>query len=208
MLLNANNISFRYGKGSLVLQDFSLHVAAGEVVGLSGYSGCGKSTLARILAGYLRPMQGHVQLGGKPLPTQGYNPVQLVLQHPEQAINPRWRLGQTIREGWQPDKELLAAFGIQPEWLKRWPNELSGGELQRFCVVRALGPKTRFLIADEMTTMLDAITQAQIWQVVMEIAQKRKLGILLISHEKPLISRLCHREIQLTKLEDNTNAKT
>ena len=65
-----------------------------------------------------------------------------------------------------PIKRCLELLGIDQEWLERWPNELSGGELQRFCVARALGPNTRFLIADEMTTMLDAITQAQIWHAV------------------------------------------
>lgn len=86
-------------------------------------------------------------------------------------------------------------LGIEEEWLDRWPNELSGGELQRFCVARALGPQTRFLIADEMTTMLDAITQAQIWHTVMDIAERRNLGILMISHEPSLIQRLCTRVI-------------
>ncbi|MBW7458705.1 ATP-binding cassette domain-containing protein, partial [Paenibacillus sepulcri] len=78
-----------------------------------------------------------------------------------------------------------------------WPNELSGGELQRICIARALGSKTRFVIADEMTTMLDAVTQAQIWHAVLAIARERKLGLLLISHDLHLIERLCHRWIRL-----------
>src|SRR5699024_9199509 len=102
-------------------------------------------------------------------------------------------------EGWEPDKKVLDEFGIQQEWLTRWPNELSGGELQRFCVVRALGPDTRFLIADEMTTMLDAITQAQIWQAVLAIAKEREMGIIVVSHEAKLIERLCDRVISLHK---------
>ena len=101
-----------------------------------------------------------------------------------------------LNEGWNPDQELLESLGIEQEWLTRWPNELSGGELQRFCVARALGPNTRFLIADEMTTMLDAITQAQIWHAVLEIAKKREMGILVVSHEAKLIQRLCHRVIE------------
>ena len=92
---------------------------------------------------------------------------------------------------------LLALLGIEQEWLTRWPNELSGGELQRFCVARALGPATRFLIADEMTTMLDAITQAQIWQAILEIAEQREMGIIVVSHEEKLVKRLCHRVIDL-----------
>ena len=92
--------------------------------------------------------------------------------------------GKGIERRWKPDPELLDLLGIEQEWLTRWPNELSGGELQRFCVARALGPEIRFLIADEMTTMLDAITQAQIWQAVLEIAEKREMGIIVVSHEE------------------------
>ena len=83
-------------------------------------------------------------------------------------------------------------------------NELSGGELQRFCVARALGRGTRFLLADEMTAMLDAITQAQIWQVVLEVARKENMGVLVISHEKHLIHRLCTRVVDLTITHEKT----
>ena len=106
-------------------------------------------------------------------------------------------MDKILNEGWNPDQELLESLGIEQEWLTRWPNELSGGELQRFCVARSLGPNTRFLIADEMTTMLDAITQAQIWNAVLEIAKKREMGIVVVSHEAKLIQRLCHRVIEL-----------
>lgn len=198
MLLEAQDIGFRYNKGPWILRGVDMHIAQGEIVGLVGPSGCGKSTFGRILAGYEWPLEGHVTLGGKPLPTAGYQPVQLVFQHPEKAVNSRWRLGDTLKEGWVPEASLLEALGIEQEWFKRWPNELSGGELQRFCIARALGPKTRFLIADEMTTMLDAITQAQIWHVVLEIAKKQNMGILVVSHEWNLIKRLCSRIIELS----------
>ena len=75
------------------------------------------------------------------IPKKGYHPVQLVLQHPEKAVNPRWKMDKILNEGWNPDKEVLKSLGIEQEWLSRWPNELSGGELQRICVARALGPK-------------------------------------------------------------------
>ncbi len=166
---------------------FNLTVGKGEIVGLVGPSGSGKTTLGRILAGYEKPLEGMITLNESPLPKTGYHPVQLVFQHPEKAVNPRWKMQKILHEGWKPDDELLSRLGIEQEWLRRWPNELSGGELQRFCVARALGPMTEFLIADEMTTMLDSITQAQIWQVVLDIAKKRNMGILVISHEAPLL---------------------
>jgi len=197
MLLEARDIGFRYGNGRWILRDINISLKSGEVVGLTGPSGCGKTTLGRILAGYEQPQQGSIELNGTSLYTSGYNPVQLVFQHPEKAVNTRWHMESTLKEGWEPDKDLLKALGIEKEWGKRWPNELSGGELQRFCVARALSPATQFLIADEMTTMLDAITQAQIWQVILDTACRRNMGVLIVSHEAKLLERLCSRIIKL-----------
>lgn len=197
MLLEAKNIGFRYGNGPWILKGFNLQLKSGEVVGLSGSSGCGKTTLSKILAGYMSPEEGSISLDGKPLPKHGFNPVQLVFQHPEKAVNPRWQMYKTLNEGWSPDKKLLESLGIEDSWLKRWPNELSSGELQRFCVARALSPNTKFLIADEMTTMLDAITQAQIWKVVLKITENNNIGVLVVSHDKHLINRICNRVIEI-----------
>ncbi|MEJ8547412.1 ABC transporter ATP-binding protein [Brevibacillus borstelensis] len=199
MLLEASEVGFRYGTGQWVLRGVSIAVRAGEVVGVIGPSGCGKTTLGRILAGYERPHEGSVTLDGSALPAAGYHPVQLVFQHPEKAVNPRWRMRKTLAESGGTDDALLTALGIQEEWQGRWPNELSGGELQRFCVARALRPQTRFLIADEMTAMLDAITQAQIWRVVLDYAREHEMGVLVVSHEKNLLNRLCGRVVDLTQ---------
>lgn len=200
MQLEAKNIGFRYHKNSWLFRNFNLILSSGEILGLKGHSGCGKTTLARILAGYEQALEGSIEFGGAPLPQGGYSAVQLVFQHPEKSVNPRWRMRDILQEGWRPDDELLARFGIQQDWLSRWPNELSGGELQRFCIVRALGPETKFLIADEMTTMLDAITQAQIWQVILKLAKERNLGILVVSHEAELVNRVCDRVIELDSI--------
>ncbi|MEK3907213.1 ATP-binding cassette domain-containing protein [Oceanobacillus sp. FSL K6-0127] len=201
MQLDAKDVGFRYGNGEWLFRGVNFTINPGEIVGIVGPSGQGKTTFARILAGFEDPVEGTVTLGGLPVEKKGYQPIQLVFQHPEKAINPRWKMQKSLREGWEPDRTLLEAFGIEQEWLTRWPNELSGGELQRFCVVRALGPETRFLIADEMTTMLDAITQAQIWHAVLEIAKKREMGVIVISHEANLIERLCSRVVTLNKNE-------
>ncbi|QIB69217.1 ATP-binding cassette domain-containing protein [Aminipila butyrica] len=198
MRLSAEEISFGYQAGKTVLENISFHIDSGEVVGLAGASGLGKSTLSKILAGYETPQQGRVLLDGKPIPARGFQPVQLVFQHPEKAVDPRWKMKKVLAESGQfPESELLEAMGIQPEWLERWPAELSGGELQRFCVLRALSEKTKFLIADEMTAMLDAITQAQIWHTVLNYVREHQMGLVVISHEQELLDKLCNRVVQL-----------
>lgn len=94
----------------------------------------------------------------------------------------------------------MEQFGIQKKWLSRYPNELSGGELQRFCLLRVLAPELKFLIADEISTMLDSITQAQIWQALLNLAKKREMGLLVITHHQALAEKVCTRSIYLPDL--------
>ncbi len=198
MQLRAENISFRYNnKSPWILKNVDLTIETGERVALTGPSGYGKSTLSKILAGYIKPTEGQVLLDGKPLPERGYSPVQMIYQHPEQAVNPRWKIERTLKECWEPDEELLKEMGIESEWLKRWPSELSGGELQRFCIARVLGPQTRFLVCDEITTMLDVITQAQIWELLLERASERDLGMAVVTHNMALAEKVCSRIVSL-----------
>lgn len=198
MQIEAKHVTFRYtDRSPLVLNDVSLQIKAGERVGIVAPSGYGKSTLARVLSGYEKPQEGEVLFDGSPLPERGYCPVQLIYQHPELAVNPRWKMHKILTEAWNPDRELLDKMGIEQSWLTRWPAELSGGELQRFCIARVLGPQTKFLICDEITTMLDVITQAQIWRLLLEVAQKRNLGMIVITHNKHLAQQICTRIIQL-----------
>lgn len=202
MQLRAEKVSFKYNdEDEFILKDVDFTINEGEIVGLVAPSGYGKTTLAKILAGYKKPNEGRVVLEGAN--KSGYNPVQLIFQHPEKAVNPKWKMKDILNESYTPSKELLNAIGIEDEWLNRWPSELSGGELQRFCVVRALSPQTKFLIADEMTTMLDAITQAQILNVVLDIVKKQNIGLIVISHEKAILDKICNRLVDLTKFKDS-----
>ena len=198
MALEAKAVSFRYdSKQPWVLEDVSLRLEPGERTALFAPSGRGKTTLARLLAGYLTPTAGEILLDGAPLPKTGVCPVQLICQHPEQAINPRWRLARVLEESGALDDAVLDAFGIERAWLARYPRELSGGELQRFCVARALMSGARYLICDEISTMLDVITQAQIWNVVLEEAKKRQMAILAVTHNRHLAERIAEKTVEL-----------
>lgn len=200
MQLKAENICFGYGEGEQILEFVDFHLDQNEVVGIAAPSGFGKTTLGKILAGIELPQAGAVTLDGKPLPKKGFHPVQLILQHPEKAVNPRWKMRKVLSESGWPSQEMMDAVGIEPGWLNRWPNELSGGELQRFCVLRALSPRTKFIIADEITTMLDAITQAQIWHTVLAYAKAHHIGVAVISHDRPLLDQICTRIVDLSAL--------
>lgn len=191
MNLKADNISFSYNKKRQILKDISLSVNSNQVIGLMGDSGTGKSTLCKILAGYIANYSGDVTLDGKKIPDKDFYPVQLIFQHPEKTMNPKWKMEKVLTESWNPPSELKDTFGLKDNWLTRWPNELSGGELQRFSILRALNPKTRFIIADEISTMLDALTQVQIWEALINYSKANNIGILAVSHDKELLEVLC-----------------
>ena len=199
-MLEAKNLSFSYEKKSdprKILADVTLSVKPGERVGILAPSGAGKTTLLKILGGYLFPDSGCVLVDGKPLPKRGHCPVQLIWQHPEKAINPRWRLRRVLEESGAIRGEDLMALGIERAWLDRFPRELSGGELQRFCVARALCSGAPYLILDEISTMLDGITQAQIWNALLEAAEARSLGLLAVTHNPALAQRIATRTVEL-----------
>ena len=199
MILEAKNLSFRYEEsGRKILDQFSLQVDSSERVGILAPSGFGKTTLCKILAGYEEPETGTVLMDGKSLYSyKGYCPVQMIWQHPEQAVNPRLRMRNVFEEGDQVETELIKKLGIEPDWMNRFPTELSGGELQRFCIARALGKRTRFLLADEISTMLDLITQSQIWHFLMEETQRRGIGMIVVSHSPELVEKVCTRVVEL-----------
>lgn len=200
MALEGRNIYFRYNhKDPWVLENQNIRIERGERVAVFAPSGYGKTTLALLLSGYIKPEKGEVLLDGKPLPEKGVCPVQLIYQHPEKAVNPRWRMKRVLEECGEIREELLNSLGIEKAWLDRFPRELSGGELQRFCVARALMSGAEYLICDEISTMLDVITQAQIWSVVLEEAERRNMGIIAVTHNRHLIERVATRVVDMTE---------
>lgn len=178
----------------------NMYLDSGERVGLTAPSGFGKTTCCKILAGYEKPHEGIILLDGRPLNSyKGYCPVQMIWQHPELSVNPRLKLKEVLKEGDGVEQRVVKGLGIEPEWQNRYPAEVSGGELQRFCIARALGEKTRFLLADEISAMLDLITQSQIWSFLMEEVKRRDIGLLAVSHSEGLLKQVCTRRIELAE---------
>lgn len=177
--------------GRQLWEGVSFQVRAGERQGISAPSGYGKTTLGRVLAQWQTATSGDIFVGGQPLSKKGYCPIQLVPQHPEQTFNPYRTTGESLRDAWSPDATWLARLAVNPDWLTRRPDELSGGELARIALLRALDPRTRYLIADEVTAQLDAHIQAQVWQVLLEEAKRRELGLIVFSHNKALLEKVC-----------------
>ena len=196
------------GKQMRILDACALSVSQGRAVGLEGRSGAGKSTLVRILLGLIPADGGEVLWEGKSLAQFSRaemrafrRSVQLVAQNPEQAFDPRWTIGASLSEvfaihpaladGERSAKERIAdglgAVELPERILERQPHELSGGELQRAAIARALLTEPRILLLDEPTTMLDVSIQAQILALLMRLRAEHQLGMLLISHDRPLL---------------------
>ncbi len=202
MELKADNISFSYNKKREILKDISLSVKSDQIIGLIGDSGSGKSTLCKIMAGYITHYTGNVTLDGNQIPDKDYYPVQLIFQHPEKTMNPKWKMNKVLNESWTPTQDLKDTFGLKDAWLTRWPNELSGGELQRFSILRALNPKTKFIIADEISTMLDAVTQVQIWEALIKHCKANNIGILAVSHDDELLDVICDDILKFNEINN------
>lgn len=200
MTLEIKNVSYRYEeKGRQILDHFSLSIDSRERVGLEAPSGFGKTTLCKLLSGYLEPDEGEILLDGRPLSSyKGYCPVQVIWQQPEFAVNPRLRMKEVILEGDQVEERIVRELGIEDDWMRRFPGELSGGEPQRFSIARALGKRTRFLLADEISTMLDLIAQSQIWDFLLRETKQREIGLVAVSHDRELLDRICTRVVRLS----------
>ncbi|MFC6152817.1 ABC transporter ATP-binding protein [Nocardioides yefusunii] len=207
-MLTGTDLSFRWSRrGPWILHEHAIEVAPGEVVGLRGPSGSGKSTLAAVLAGLQRPASGTVLVDDEPLASfTGASPVQVVLQHPDRAMNPRWTIREVLaealplrrREALVRVDEIVAEDWarhglVNPDWLGRHPHEISGGELQRVNLLRALCAEPRYLLADEISASLDAITQTVLWHRIEHEVKSRRIGVLAVSHDSALLEQVADR---------------
>lgn len=187
-MLAIKNLTYTLPNKTMI-ENFDFVMDKGEVVGLTGESGIGKTTLARLMAGYLSPDSGTIEPKQQ---KRKAHPIQLIWQHPEQAVHPKWRMEKVLREAGDYHPSLLKDLQIETDWLNRYADQLSGGQLQRICIARCLLADPQYIIADEITTMLDSISQAEIWKILLHYVREKDVGLVVISHDYLLLEKLCN----------------
>ncbi|WP_029009362.1 nickel ABC transporter ATP-binding protein NikE [Azospirillum halopraeferens] len=199
-----------------VLDDVTLTVGEGEGVALVGASGSGKSTLARLLPGLEPAGEGRVLFRGAPVAglrgadLRAYRrAVQVVFQDPFGAVNPRHRVGRIISEplrhltdlspAGRADRvaELLTLVGLAPEDAGKLPGQMSGGQVQRVCIARALAPEPALIILDEAVSNLDLVMQIRILDMLAALRRPLGTAFLFVTHDLRLVPRLCERVVVL-----------
>ncbi len=215
----AERLAIRLGVASepptvQALDEVSISVTRGEVLGIVGESGCGKSTLGRIMAGMLPASGGRVLNKGKDIAgLRGADAramrlaTQIIFQDPMSSLNPRKRVAEIIGEaprvhGLTPRREipalvekLLATVGLDPAMANRFPHQFSGGQRQRIGIARALAVNPDFLICDESIAALDVSIQAQVINLFMQLRQDFGLTLMFISHDLGVVRHIADRVV-------------
>ena len=210
-LLSVSAITHQY-TDSTVLKEVSLALKSGETVALLGRSGCGKSTLARLLVGLESPTQGSVCWRGEPLSRLNHakqkafrRDIQMVFQDAISAVNPRKTVREVLREPMRHllsltkaeqlarASEMLRAVDLDDSVLNKRPPQLSGGQLQRICLARALTVEPKLLILDEAVSNLDLVIQASVIRLLKKLQQQFGTACLFITHDLRLVERFCQR---------------
>jgi peptide/nickel transport system ATP-binding protein len=199
------------GRGGVAaVKQISFDIAPGEFVGIVGESGSGKSSLGRLVMGLEQPSGGRILLNGQQLGDSGSEwerrtaSVQMIFQDPRSALNPRRRVRSLLTQMMEnrPNlnsvrqrraEELLAAVGLAPDMLERFPSQMSGGQRQRINIGRALCDVPQLLVADEIVSGLDVSVQAQILNLLLRLRAEHKVSLLLISHDLAVVRYLCSR---------------
>ncbi|HCD1253591.1 TPA: nickel import ATP-binding protein NikE [Citrobacter amalonaticus] len=219
-LLSVSSLSHQYAHSGVsgkhqhqqVLKTVSLTLKSGETVALLGRSGCGKSTLARLLVGLESPSQGSVSWRGEPLAKLNRakqkafrRDIQMVFQDSISAVNPRKTVCEILREPMRHllslskaeqmtrVREMLYAVDLDESLLDKRPPQLSGGQLQRVCLARALVVEPKLLILDEAVSNLDLVLQAGVIRLLKKLQQQFGTACLFITHDLRLVERFCHR---------------
>ena len=215
-MIEALGISKTYGAGARAVQamvDVSLAVRAGEALGIVGESGCGKTTTARTMLRLEDPTAGRLLFDGADVTDlrgaalrRFRAQAQLVFQNPFDALNPRFTIRRSLEEPLRnfgvPKADRAARIEavmvrvlLQPaaQWLERRPHELSGGQLQRVVLARALIPEPKLVVADEPVSMLDVSVRAGILNLLRRARDELGLAAIYISHDLALIRTVCER---------------
>ncbi len=179
-VLDIRGIDFGYSPDALLYNDFSLSLNAGEIKAIVGPSGAGKSTLFELILGHLRPRNGTIEAGR----------VAMVFQDPYSSFHPSYTLYNQIRDVAPMDgmEAYMETMQLERALLHKYPHELSGGQLQRCSILRALLMKPDLLLLDEPTSALDNVTQLDVMQMLIKMLGE--MGMLLITHEIDL-ARWC-----------------
>lgn len=211
-LLSVSALSHQYARSEWVLNNVAMSLKTGETVALLGRSGCGKSTLARLLVGLESPSQGDVFWQGAPLSQLNRfrkkafrREIQMVFQDAISAVNPRKTVSEILREPMRHllslskaeqmarARDLLRAVELDDTLLTQRPPQLSGGQLQRVCLARALAVEPRLLILDEAVSNLDLVLQANVIRLLKKLQQQFGTACLFITHDLRLVERFCDR---------------
>jgi peptide/nickel transport system ATP-binding protein len=187
-VLEIRNLTFGYSPQKLLYKDFSLTLRRGEIVTILGPSGSGKSTLFELIAGNLEPMSGTIERA----------PFSQVFQDPYSSFHPTYTIANQIADvaPLEGVERLCGEMGFAPKLLHKRPHELSGGQLQRASILRALLMKPRLLLADEPTSALDNLIQLDVMKLLLKTLDS--VGILMITHDRDLARWCSDRIVELS----------
>jgi oligopeptide/dipeptide ABC transporter ATP-binding protein len=189
----------------------SFRMQGNEILGIVGESGCGKSTLGRLILRLIEPNAGQVFFDGEEITCLSRSALrsrrrtmQMVFQNPFSSFNPKIRIGgalmevcsyygMSFSEGENRINRLLRDIGLSGDMLNRWPRELSGGQLQRLAIARAIIGEPSLLIADEPLSSLDVSVQAQLLNLLDELHGSRSMAMIFISHDMTVVEYFCDR---------------